>query len=366
MHTLFLTDTIFALRERALLSRLEVGLAGEGVRITIAAPFEATRMMDLNILGEPVCYHEGKFSLTRRMRAGRLAEQVSNAAEEGAPPVQVVHVFGGAAWSLGAELARIWDSALVLEVWRANLADRARAMAGHMREQTVLAAPDPSIERAILRDGGGAVVRLTPWGARNDSEASGAFSSGRAPAVMMIGVGRDVTAYARAFDGLARVAELNPEMMIFIDSEAARRAGLWERTERLGIRGRVSLIDAMEDRRDLVLRGDVIVHPDARGEHRTLLLDAMASGMAVLAGEDPFVSALIDGRTARLLPPGASAAQWGDALDTLLADPERAKALGASARAYVREKHRVSAQVAAVLDVYEWSTQRALPFKPGA
>ncbi len=366
MHALFLTDTIFALRERALLSRLEVGLAGDGVRVTVAAPLEAVSKMDLNILGDPVCYHEGAFSLTRRMRAGRLADQVTRAAEEGAPPVNVVHVFGGGAWSLGAELARIWDSALVLEVWRASLADRARSMASHLREQTVLASPDPSIERAILRDGGGAVVRLTPWGARSDADTTDLLSSGRAAAVMMIGVGRDVASYTRAFDGLARVAESNPEMMIFIDSEAARRAGLWERADRLGVRGRVSLIDAMEDRRDLVLRGDVIVHPDARGEHRTLMLDAMASGMAVIASEDPFVSALIDGRTASLLPPGASAAQWGEVLAALLGDPDRARALGASARAYVRERHRVSTHVAAVLDVYEWSTQRVLPFKPGS
>jgi len=363
MHALFLTDTIFAMRERALLSRLEVGLAGEGVRVTLAAPVEATSKMDLDILGEPVCYHEGKFSLTRRMRAGRLADQISSI--EGAEAVQVVHVFGGAAWALGAELTKLWDAALVLEVWRSSLADRARSIASQMREQAVLAAPDPSIERAILRDGGGAVVRLTPWGARTESSEGVVLSDGRAIAVMMVGGGRDVTAYTRAFDGVASIAETNPEVMLFIDSDAAKRAGLWERAERMGIRERVSLIDAMEDRRDLVLRGDIIIHPDARGEHRTLTLDAMASAKAIIATEDQYVSALIDGRTASLLPHGATAIQWSETLAAMLREPDRARALGASARTYVREKHRVSSHVAAVLDVYEWATQRALPFKQG-
>lgn len=364
MHALFLTDTIFALRERALLSRLEVGLAGEGVRITLAAPHEATSRMDLNILGEPVRYHAGKFALTRRIRAGRLAELISTSSgvEEG---VQIVHVFGGGAWSLGVELARLWDAALVLEVWRSSLSDRARSIAGQMREQCVLAAPDPSIERAILRDGGGAVVRLTPWGARSECNSEHLLREGRNRAVMMVGVGRDTSAYVRAFDGVASAIEANPDVMVFIDSEAATRAGLWERAERMGVRANVSLIDAMEDRRDLVLRGDVVLYPDARGEHRTIMLDAMASGMAVVATEDPFVSSLIDGRTASLLPAGATAAQWGETLGVLLGDPERARALGTTARAYVREKHRVSSQVAAVLDVYEWATQRALPFRAG-
>ena len=182
---------------------------------------------------------------------------------------------------------------------------------------------------------------------------------------MMVGVGRDTAAYANAFDGVASAIEANPEVMVFIDSEAAVRAGLWERAQRLGVRENISLIDAMEDRRDLVLRGDIIVYPEARGEHRTIILDAMASGMGVIATEDPFVSSLIDGRTARLLPQGATAAQWGETLASLLHDPERTRALGASARAYVREKHRVSSHVAAVLDVYEWATQRALPFRAG-
>jgi hypothetical protein len=363
MHVLFLTDTVFALRERALLSRLEVGLAAEGVRVTLAAPEEALARMDLNILGEPLSYHEGAFAFTRRLRAGRLAEDV--VAASGSVPVTVVHVFGGSAWTLGVELARMWDAALVLEIWRANLAERARSVAGQLRDQAVLAAPDPSIERAILREGGSVVARLTPWGARADAEVGVKLSPDRATAIMMIGVGRDVASYTSAFDGVVSVVEGRDNAMIFVDSEAARRAGLWERAERLGVCDRLSLIDAMEDRRDLVLRGDMIICPDARGEQRTLLLDAMASAMPVVATEDPFVSSLIDGRTACLLPAGASAINWGETIRSLLDDPERARSLGASARAYVREKHRVSAHVATVLDMYEWATQRTLPFKSG-
>ena len=45
-----------------------------------------------------------------------------------------------------------------------------------------------------------------------------------------------------------------------------------------------------------------------------------------------------------------------EAIASLLDDPARARALGASAREFVRIKHRVSVHVAKVIDAYEWMT----------
>ncbi len=363
MHALLLADSIFAVRERSLLSRLEVGLMDEGVRVTLAAPTDVSSRPGHDMLGSHVPYRAGSLSFTRRMRASRLARDLSPGDKTGAP-VDLVHVFGGAAWGIGVELSRMWDVPLVLELWRLGMVERARTIAGSMREPPVLIAPDPAIERAALRDARGAVVRLVPWGAQPRPESHEILNESRAPAVVLIGFGRDEAASTRAFEGIAQVMETHKDVLLFLDADAATRLNIWKRAARLGIRNRVSLIGRLEDRRDLVLRADVIVHPDARGEQRSLLLDAMASSMVVVASEDRAVGVLIDGQTARLAPQGANAGAWAEALAAVLDDRDSARALGVSARAYARSKHRVSAHVSGVVDVYEWATGRqSLAFK---
>ncbi|MEZ6242922.1 MAG: glycosyltransferase [Phycisphaerales bacterium] len=367
MHVLLLTDSIFAVRERALLLRLELGLVGEGVRVSVAAPTEVVGRPEFDILGAPVSYRAGSLSITRRMRASRLARDLAGgAASDKGAPVDLVHVFGGAAWGMGVELCRMWEVPLVLELWRLGLVDRARSVAGSMREPPVLIAPDPAIERAALRDARGAVVRLVPWGAQPRPEQHEILNESRAPAIVLVGFGRDEVSSARAFEGIAQVMDVHKDALLFVDSDAATRLGVWKRAARLGIRERVSLIARLEDRRDLVLRADVIVHPDARGEQRSLLLDAMASSMVVVATEDRAVGALVDGQTARLVPSGATPGMWAETLTNVLENREAARALGVSARAFARSKHRVSAHVSGVLDVYEWTVGRkAMAFRAG-
>ncbi len=357
MHVLLLADSIFAVRERALLSRLEVGLMDEGVRVTLAAPTDVAPRPEHDVLGRHVSYRAGALSFTRKMRASRLARDLTPTDKSGSP-VDLVHVFGGAAWGIGIELCRTWEVPLALELWRMGMVERARTVAGSMREPPILIAPDPAIERAALREARGAVVRLVPWGAKPRPESHEILNESRAPALVMLGFGRDEVASVRAFEGVARVMETHSDALLFVDADAAARLNIWKRADKLGIRQRVSLIGRLEDRRDLVLRADVVVHPDARGEQRSLLLDAMASSMAVVATEDRSVAALIDGQTARLVPPGANSGAWSEAVSAVLDDRDVARTLGASARSYARAKHRVSAHVAAVVDVYEWAAGR--------
>jgi glycosyltransferase involved in cell wall biosynthesis len=110
-------------------------------------------------------------------------------------------------------------------------------------------------------------------------------------------------------------------------------------------------MDRLEDRRDLVLRCDVLVYPDARHEQRTLLLDAMAHGLIILATDDPLVSVIQDGVTVTV-PEARTPAGWADALRVRLADRAGSIALGLSAREHVRQHRRASAHIEALVDAY--------------
>lgn len=358
MRVLILTDEFFASRERSMLERLEVGLADEGVRVIHAAPESVAQQG--GVVTRIVPYSPRILAITRRLAAARLARNVEQSGDLAYEGIDVVHVFGGSAWNLAADTADALGASLVLEVWRAGLVERARSIDPHAR-RTLFLAPDPAIERALAGGAEPRPVRLASWGTVAEPTLRPVLAADRAPAAMIVGSGRDAPAFAAALRGLAEVAASRRDLLIFCDALAARRAGLWHLARTLDLLPQFSLIDELESRRDLLLQGDLLIQPDAHGEARSTVLEAMATGMIVLAASDPMVSVLIDARTARLVPP-ADAGAWARVIKDVLGNPDRARALAASAQDYVRSNRRASDQVRAVIQAYESiSAHRSTP-----
>jgi glycosyltransferase involved in cell wall biosynthesis len=119
----------------------------------------------------------------------------------------------------------------------------------------------------------------------------------------------------------------------------------------------LSLVEDLEGRRDLLLQGDLLLQPEAAGEQRSILLEAMARGVLVIAGRDPLVSVLVDGRTARLVDPGA-VEQWQRVFADVLSNPASAVELASAARTFVSQQRRASDHVLSVLRGYEVIAQR--------
>jgi len=187
---------------------------------------------------------------------------------------------------------------------------------------------------------------------------------GETPSLMIVGSGRDAKAFDAALTGIAEVAGDHPDMLIFCDALAARRASLWRRARELRLLEKISLIEELEARRDLLLQGSVLVQPEASGEVRSVILEAFACGMIVAAAADNSVSYLQDGRTARTVSVPTSAA-WGAVLRDIFTDVPRARYLASNAYDYVRRRHRASDHVRAVLSAYSWlAGDAALPFSP--
>lgn len=367
MRVLIITDESFATREQALLARLEIGLADEGLRIIHAVPKAVPTPPPEEMYSQSLTYESRGIVLGKRLRARRLVRAIEELRPNEERPIDLVHIFGEGAWPVGLEVAGLTGAAAALEVFdlaQVPAAARART-SGPDASVPVCIVPDPAIERALRREAAGLSVRLAPWGVHTPAQPLPILQPGRTIGVMVACTGRSASALAAAVEGLADVVRRHRDTMIFVDADAAKRANLWPTVRRLNLLDRLTLIPEMEARRDLALRGDVLVLPEALGEHKSITLDAMAAGMLVVAAADPAVGSLIEARTARLVD-RPSAAAWAAAVEPLLDNPDAARRLAESARDYVREHHRASAYVAAVVDAYEWITSaEAIPFGDG-
>ena len=366
MRVVILADRKFASRERSMLARLQVGLADEGVRVVQALP-DGVEPTSGGMLSEVVRFEEAGLPLSLGWRAANTARALSEGSKgsQSEPPA-VVHAFGGQVWGFGLALAEKLEAALVVEVWRAGLEPAMHRLhsRAHGRPGLMALCPDRSIAERLSKQAPGMSVRHSPWGVYASERTREVLPPGRAWSIMVAGAGHDRPAFTAAFEAIADVVRTRPDTLVFVDAMAAQRTDLWALAAKLGVRERVSLVDEMDANRELVLRGDVLLLPEARGEQRTLVLEAMGGGMPVIAASDPGNATLNDRRSALLVPSG-DRARWTTLLESLLSDARVRTELVESARSYVAAEHRPSRQVSGVIDAYEAAAgKQPIPF-PG-
>lgn len=355
MRALLLLDEVFATRERPLIERLEVGLADEGIRLVRAVPDTLQGSPPGGFFVEPATYSRQGLAITRRQRAQRLLDAVSPSPDK---PIDLVHALGGGAWPIAAAVARLRACPLALEIWRTGLAKRAKALRTALAPDiaVTLLCPDQGTARDLKDAGLDPASRVTTWGVHATDQPREILPPDTAPSIVIVGSGRDPKAFAAAVEGLAQALPSSDDTRVYIDADAARAAKVWPTLHRLALTERCSIVPAIEASRDLALMSDILLVPESLGEHRTIVLDAMAAGMAVIAAADPRVSWLVPGVTARIVGSPASPAtpqQWGEALRATVLNPQSARVLGQSARAHVQQHFLASAHVASVVAAYQ-------------
>jgi len=361
MRVLMLTDVAFATREHRMLTRLEVALADEGVRVARASPegYGPEHSASLAVTAE---YEPDAPLLSTGSRAARLLQRVGNASPDWTrAAIDLVHVWGENAWALGAAVARRAGAALVVEMWPHRLPARARRFERRALAQGPLVwiAPGDFTAEAIRQEGLRGRCRVAAWGAHaNDRPA--AFSDPVRPvSAAVLATGRDAGSVSAALEGLALASRRHEDLLIFLDDAAVQKDHeVWRRLRELRVLDRVSLLPNMETSREAVLHADLFIRPEASHEHRSIVIDAMAAGQCVISRADPVVEALQRDRTC-LFCPEPTALGWENAALAALDEPQRARSLGLAAQNWVRTRQSVSAQAAAVLDAYEKASSPA-------
>jgi glycosyltransferase involved in cell wall biosynthesis len=204
--------------------------------------------------------------------------------------------------------------------------DRARTSGRRMRDQL-----DIEEDATVLA----VVAQITPWKAQDDAIRIAAGLAERHEGLRLLIVGSPkFWSAATRYDNMSYARSL--EAMV---------------TEReLG--GVVSFLGERSDVPEILSAADVLLVPSWEEPFGRVVVEGMAMGVPVAATSvgGP-AEILTDGCEGLLLEPRRPEL-WIDALDTLLADPRRLRAMGERGRSKARLRYGVSRHVEAILEVY--------------
>jgi glycosyltransferase involved in cell wall biosynthesis len=177
------------------------------------------------------------------------------------------------------------------------------------------------------------------------------------------GNGQHDADYEALFAALATVVRAHPTTQFFLDGQGSDQHRLWQMARRRRLLTNMSLIPHKLGQRELMLGADFLIHPQQLGRSRSLLLQAMAHAMPVLARSDIWVDYLVDNQTAWVVDqPGPG--PWQRLIRKVIEDRPAASQLGQTARDWVPKRHVASNQVQATLDLYAKVTGEPMKF-PG-
>jgi glycosyltransferase involved in cell wall biosynthesis len=127
------------------------------------------------------------------------------------------------------------------------------------------------------------------------------------------------------------------------------RAAVEELVTALGLDGRVEFSGFRPEPAPDLRAADIVVVPSRYDGMALILLEAMACGAAIVATRVPGTSAL---GVAGQLVPVEDPQSLAEAVDALLADPQRRRQLGAAARARAVENYSLQRSLRGILKLW--------------
>jgi glycosyltransferase involved in cell wall biosynthesis/peptidoglycan/xylan/chitin deacetylase (PgdA/CDA1 family) len=150
-----------------------------------------------------------------------------------------------------------------------------------------------------------------------------------------------------------------PDASFLIVGDGTCRESLVALTKRLGVENRFSFLGHRDDVPAVLTQADVFVLPSRSEAFPNSVIEAMASGLPVVASNVGGIPELVaEGQTGHLVPPGNPGALAG-ALNGLLDDPERCAEFGRAGRIKIEQNYSFDRMVEQIETLYVTELERA-------
>ena len=356
MHVALVANSACLDEELRQFRGLVVGLLDESVRVAQILPdrFPAT---DVAAFGQVLPFSESTWFFARRPRLNRLAGPLEKLG------VDLLHALDGGMWRPVLELGETLNLPVVLEISASQelpLIERLLSEPPTMKV-ALIATTQPLADAAReLVDEHIMIECIRPGVHRDPKEHVGSPNQDAVCAVISGSTTAD-NAYKALFAAMQEVIRLHPQMQFFLSTHGETRHDLWQSAQRFGLLSNLSMVPRRLGHDEMLLGADALIQPQALGRTRGLTLGAMAHGLPILAAADPWLDYLNDDRTAWVVPE-PDVDRWIVLLRRLIEDIPACRRLGASARDWISEHHKLSQQVQRTLDLYTQLVGESIPF----
>jgi glycosyltransferase involved in cell wall biosynthesis len=170
--------------------------------------------------------------------------------------------------------------------------------------------------------------------------------------IAMVGTLKKVKGHCYMIETMASLVSQFPDLHLLFIGDGELRDELEAQVAALDLCERVHFLGNRHDVPDLLAASDIFVLPSLWEGLSMALLEAMASGLPVVASKvSGTVQAIIPNQTGLLVPPG-DVERLTEAIRQLLSDPVRAQAMGAAARRRVEAEFSAKKQANEHLALY--------------
>jgi glycosyltransferase involved in cell wall biosynthesis len=155
------------------------------------------------------------------------------------------------------------------------------------------------------------------------------------------------------FRAAARLLAQDPELLVVVAGDGPDAARVREAADRIVGAGRVRFLGWVHDLRALYGALDVVVSTSRHEGTPAALMEAGAASLPVVATDVGGVADVVDDGTTGVLAPAGDDAAIAAVAASLLADPDRARVLGAAARDHVAGRFSSERLAADLVQLYD-------------
>lgn len=176
--------------------------------------------------------------------------------------------------------------------------------------------------------------------------------TGSGPVLATVAVLRQAKGVDDMLAALPALLRSHPDLIYLVVGDGPHGAALTEHADRLGITASVRFVGSTTDVADALAASDIFVLPSHTEALPTVVIEAMAAGLPVIATEVGGTPELIDAGVTGVLVPPHSPPRLADAAHRLLVTPRQTEAMGIAGRRVAIGRFGIDRQAARLADEY--------------